>query len=405
MKILLIVITYPPVLNSAARLFSELAEYFVKGGHKVTVLTTYPERYIVQKNPVPFKQINHIEVLRLKNLSFPKHVPFFRGLEHIIYAIQYYLKGRRLKSFDSIIAYSPPLTFGMVAIFLARKWKGKAIINVQDIYPQTAIDLGLLKNKLLIRMAKKMETWVYQNAHAITVHSEGNRAHVISHGASPEKVWVIPNWVNLELFRPGPKDNGFRRQIVQEKCFIVSYAGIMGFAQGISDILEAASIVSKKTSEVIFLLAGEGVMVPQIKKMVNDLNLSNVKFLPHLPEEKYIALLQASDACFVTLHKDLKTPVVPGKLPCVMGVGRPVICSTPPESDARSIIEKANCGYWIPAGSTKSLADAIIKLFEDTFQAERMGINGRKYAEEHFDKQKCLKQYEMLLDFLNKQSC
>ena len=138
-------------------------------------------------------------------------------------------------------------------------------------------------------------------------------------------------------------------------------------------------------------------MLPKLKAMAADLNLKNVQFLPHLPEDEYIALLQASDVCLVTLHKELKTPVVPGKLPCIMGVGRSVICSTPPQSDARLIVEEAKGGLWVPAGSPGALAEAILTLNGDYALADEMGDNGRWYAEQHFNREKCISRYEEII--------
>ena len=399
MRILLLVISYPPVLNSAARLFSELAEGLAARGHQVTVLTTYPERYLAEKGSrvIPKREKNKVEVHRLRNLRLPKQVPLLRGLEHVLYGLQYYMKGRRLGHHDVVIAYSPPLPFGATAVLLARRWKGRAIVNVQDLYPRSAVDLGLLKNRALIRFGEWLERWVYQHAHGITVHSEGNRAHVVAHGGSAEKTWVVPNWIDLDKYHPGPKENGVRQKYAPRAGLVVSYAGVMGFAQGVGDILRAAAIVAKETSDVIFLLTGEGVMLPKLKTMAADLNLKNVQFLPHLPEDEYIALLQASDVCLVTLHKELKTPVVPGKLPCIMGVGRSVICSTPPQSDARLIVKEVRCGLWVPAGSPEALAEAILALKADPVRADKMGDNGRRYAERHFNREKCISQYEEII--------
>jgi len=399
MKILLLVISYPPVLNSAARLFSELAEGLAGHGHQVTVLTTYPERYLAKKGSqiIPEREKNKVEVYRLRNLRLPKQVPLLRGLEHVFYGLQYYMKGRRLGRHDVVIAYSPPLPFGATAVLLARRWRGRAVVNVQDLYPRSAVDLGLLKNRALIRFGEWLERWVYQHAHGITVHSEGNRAHVVAHGGSPERTWVVPNWIDLGKYRPGSKENGFRRKHAPGARFVVSYAGVMGFAQGVGDILRAAAIVAKETSDVVFLLAGEGVRLPKLKAMAIDLGLKNVRFLPHLPEDEYIALLQASDVCLVTLHEGLKTPVVPGKLPCIMGVSRPAICSTPPQSDARLIVEEAKGGFWVPAGSPEALAEAILTLNGDYALADEMGDNGRWYAEQHFNREKCISRYEEII--------
>jgi len=280
---------------------------------------------------------------------------------------------------------------------LVRRWRGISIINIQDLYPQAVIDLGLLKSHLLISLARWMEQWVYRNADLIIVHSEGNREYIIKHGADEKKVHVIPNWVDLDKYKPAPLENSFRKLFGLESSFVVSYSGVMGFAQGVEDILKAASILEKMIQNFSLILAGSGVELLRLKKISQELNLKSVRFLPHLPEQEYIELLQASDVCLVTLNKNLRTPVVPGKLQCIMAVGRPAVCSTPPESDAKRILEESGAGIWIDAGNYKDLAKAIFELYSNPNLREEMGRKGRLYAEMQFNKTKCIDMYVQLL--------
>jgi len=399
-RVLILTISYPPVLNSAARLFSELAEGLRERGFYVTVITTEPQRYVANnEKAVPkMEKLNGVEVFRLSAIPFPKHIPLFRGLEHFFVAFQYWFKGKFLTPYDVVVIYSPPLPLALAGIKLARKWKGKAIVNIQDLYPQTAIDLGLLKNRFLISLSRRMELWVYQNADFISVHSEGNREYVVACGANEEKVFVIPNWIDLEKYKPGPLKNSFRKKYRLENSFLVSYAGVMGFAQGVDDILKAAAILEKKIPFFSLILAGDGVKLGRLKKLSKELDLKRVYFLPHLPEEEYIHLLQASDICLVTLNKNLLTPVVPGKLQCIMAVGRPAICSTPPTSDAKRILENSEAGIWVNAGDYKALAEAILKLYRQPELRYKMGEKARLYAEEHFNREGCISQY---IDLIN----
>jgi len=407
MKILLLTISYPPVLNSAARLFSELAESLQGKDYQVTVLTAIPERYLAEKdsgNKPPREEIvNGVHVYRLPSSSLPKHIPLFRALEHVFFALQCWLKGRKFPPQDAVIVYSPPLPLGITGIKLARRWGGKAIVNVQDLYPQTAIDLGLLKNPFFISLARRMERWIYNNADFITVHSQGNRSYVIEHGVPSEKAIIVPNWIDLEKFSPGQCGDSLKQTLGLKDGFIVSYAGVMGFAQGVEDIIGAAVRLSDIAPDIQFVLVGSGVALPHLKERVQRKGLSNVFFVRHLPEDKYIGLLRASDICLVTLAKKLRTPVVPGKLPCIMAVGRPVICSTAPESDARRIVEEADCGLWVSAGEAEALADAILRLYRDSAQREKTGSNGRAYAEAHFRRELCVEEYVKILAGFDKQ--
>ncbi len=410
MRILLLSISYPPVMNSAARLFSELAESLYEQGHQVTVMTTMPERYLAGEGSsrpqdvrlFPSEEvINGVEVVRLPALRLPKNFPAFRALEHLYSAVQYQGGGRRLPPHDVVIVYSPPLPLAIAGIRLARRWGGKAVINVQDLYPQSVVDMGLLKNPLLVHMAKRMERWIYRNASAITVHSEGNRHYVVAHGSDPGKVYVVPNWIDLAKYRPGSRNNPLRSKYEFRDAFVISYAGVMGFAQGVGDILKAAARLEKEIPDFLLVLAGGGVELTKLKQLAKELGLERVKFLPHLGEEEYIELLQASDLCLVTLVKNLKTPVVPGKLQCIMAVERPVVCSVPHTSDARTIVEESGCGLWVEAGEPEVLANAILELYYDPAKRREMGQRGRAYSESHFDRKHCVQQYERLLTELN----
>ena len=399
-RVLFLTITYPPLLHSGARLYSELVEDLQKNSFYVTVITSKPQRYVAnnEKRVPKTEKLNGIEIFRLSAIPLPKHIPLLRGFEHFFIALQYWLKGRFLTPYDTVIVSSPPLPLALVGIKLARKWKGKAIVIIQDLYPQTAIDLGLLKNRFLISLAQRIEQWVYKNADFITVHSEGNREYVVGCGADSERVVVIPNWVDLEKYKPGPSKNSFRKKYNLESSFLVSYAGVIGFGQGVDDILKAASILEKKIPSFSLILAGGGVKLKNMKKFSNELGLKKVYFLPHLPEEEYIQLLQASDVCLVTLNKNLLTPVVPGKLQCIMAVGRPVICSTPPTSDAKRIIENSEAGIWVNAGDYEALAKAIFKLYCEPELRYKMGKKARLYAQKYFDRKKCTSQYINLIN-------
>ena len=408
MRVLLITPDFPPVLNSAARLYHELAEELQQHGFQVTVLTRIPSRYLAdgeQRHRVRFvlkEDMKGIQVWRLKNLPVPLLLPMARALEHFWMALMFLIGGLGLPKQDAIILYSPPLPMGLTGYLLARRWGGAVIVNVQDLYPQTVVDLGLLRNRFFIRLAEKIETFIYRRVDAITVHSEGNRDYIIRKQAYAGHIHIIPNWVDLKLIQPGPRDNGWRHFHGLDKAFIVSFAGTMGFAQGLEDVVEAADRL-KQFPEIVFVLAGDGVYRNTLQKKTSDKRLENIRFLPPQSADAYLELLQASDVCLVTLHKDLKTPVVPGKLQSVMAAGRPLIFCANPANYTKRLIEEAGCGFFVPAGDTINLAGAVLTLYNSRELVEQMGRQGRYYAEKHFERKKCTQAYAHLLSTLDSQ--
>jgi len=403
MDILLVAASYPPVLNSAARLFGELAAGLREQGHAVTVLTDRSTRYLGEKSGTmkacqPFAELKDgVQVIRMRNLPWPKHIPGFRAVEQILSIPRCYLRAKQLGCFDVIITYSPPLPLAVAGILLAGSRGTRVIANIQDPYPSSAVDLGLLTSRMLIRAGEWMERWVYRHADAITVHSEGMREHVIAHGGSADRTHTIPNWIDLKWFSPRRSQDTFRRRYDLEGKTVVSYAGVMGFAQQVEDILEAAAIMQNTSPDVFFLLAGGGVARPHTEKRAAEMRLSNVRFLPHLPEHDYLELLRASDVCLVTLADRLKAPVIPGKLACIMGVGKPVVCSVPKTSGAKRLVEDVGCGRWVGSGKPSDLASALSKLVGDPELRSRLGARGREHAVRWFSTLKGIATYDKLI--------
>ncbi len=407
MKVLLLTPSFPPELNSAARVFSELAEDLKHSGHVVTVVTRVPGPYVathyrhLRRHFVFREKVNEVNVWRRMNLPTPRRFPLARIIEQVWMTLTFFALARGFPRQDAVIVYSPPLPLGLAGYWLARLWRGALILNVQDLYPQTAVDLGLLRNRFLIALAERLERFVYRRSDAITVHSEGNRRVLLRKGIAPHRIHVIPNWVDLQVIAPGPREDGWRRRYGWEDAFIVSFAGTMGFAQGLGDMLRVVDELCEYP-QIKFVLAGEGAFRGSLEKWVRARGLSNIQFLPPQSPEAYLSLLRASDVCLVVLHKNLRTPLVPGKLPVIMAAGRPVICFTNPASDARRVIEEAGCGFFVSAGDTRRLAEVLLYLYNRPDLIDDMGRKGRFFAEEYFDRQKCTHMYNQLLSSLKR---
>ncbi|NQU17141.1 MAG: glycosyltransferase family 4 protein [Candidatus Saganbacteria bacterium] len=403
MHILLLTEAFPPETKSNSTLFFELAESLVKKGHQVSVVTRMPRQSIAdgieQKAILSEEKMFGIDVFRCIMPPLIKDVPLIRGFEHFLTAFIFFLKAQKVKSFDLILVYSPPLPLGISGYLLGRIRKRPVIVNIQDPYPETVISLGLLKNKLLIKIARLMERFVYKKADLITVHSEGNKDYVIEKGADRKKTEVLYNWVDTELIMPGPKINEFSKKYDLADKFVVSFAGTMGFAQGLDVIIDAANIL-KENKKILFVVVGDGVKKEGLVSRAKSLGLINILFLPLQPVSVYPKILNASDICLITLSKELATPVIPGKLSSIMASGRPLIASLPEISDARKIISDSNCGICVRPQDPADLAKAILKLYNDKKLCEQMGRNGRMAAERIFSRQAILSKYESIMKSL-----
>ncbi len=404
MRVLLLTPAFPPEITGSGHLMFELAQSLSGNGHMVTVITSIPRQRLGSlKNDCRYKSkllvkenLNGIKVIRPRVLPLPLSNPITKGFDHFSIALSYYWGGLYAGPQDVIFVYSPPLTLGLTGIALAKKNKIPLVFNAQDMFPKYAVDTGVLRNKFIIQLFKGIEEYVYRVASYITVHSDGNRTYLISRGVDESKVKVIYNWVDTKRFQLGEKQNSFREEYKLKDAFILSYAGTLGWAQGLDTIIEAAKLLREK-KDIRFLIVGDGPRRRELETLIKERNLKNFMLLQLLPREKYAQMLQASDICLISLNPKITTPVVPGKLFDIMASGRPVVGNVPLGGDTPAIINTAHCGICVEPDRADRLVEAILKIYCEPSLAKEMGMNGRYQAERYFSREVCTKAYEHLL--------
>jgi colanic acid biosynthesis glycosyl transferase WcaI len=406
MRILMLTDRFPPEVRSAAHLFHELAREFQRRQHEVAVITKAPRQYFAngasEGTVLGWENVGGVPTLRVRGFPIPGYHPIVRGLDHLTLGWSVGRAAARWPSADIVLVYSPPLPLASAGARYARRYKVPFVLNVQDLYPQTAIDLKLLRNRLAIRLAEQMESLAYRRAKTIVVHSAGNRAFLIERkGVPSDRIRVIHNWVDTEAIRPGPRENAFRAQHELTGRFVVSYAGVMGYAQDLGDIIKCAEL-TRGDEEMVYLLVGEGVLEKRWKELVASRELRHVRFLPMQPKAQYAELLAASDVCLVPLDAQLRTPVVPGKLQSIMASGRPAITIVDPSGDTPKLLQDSGGGINILPGQPRKLCDALLQLKNSPEVGVEMGQQGRRFAEKHFAVSRCARAYEDLFEELMK---
>jgi glycosyltransferase involved in cell wall biosynthesis len=402
MKVLLLSSYFPPEIGSASHLFYELGESLVQLGHRVDVVTGFP-RYNIPERPTEYRgkfimreQMAGMNIYRMPVLSMPRRIMLGRAIDHFFAAFSFFMGGLLAGPHDAVMVYSPPLPLGLLAKLLSILRRSKFVLNVQDIFPQSIIDLGLLKNEMIIRMFRRIERFLYQTADAVTVHSSGNFDHIQLSGGGQDNTHVISNWVDTDMIRPGERSNGFRKEFNIGDEFIVSFAGVLGYSQALDSVIATAEKL-RSEEDILFLIVGDGVEKESLVSQKEDLRLMNVRFLPMQPKEVYPSVLAASDVCLVTLKKDVQTPVVPSKIPTIMAAGRPMIASMPLDGDGPKLVKEASCGIIINPEDPGALAEAILDLYKSADLRQQLSESGRRYAEENLSRENCVSQYEKVL--------
>ena len=408
MHILLLSIAYPPEIRSASTLTRDFAVQLRRLGHEVTVVTGYP-RYNLSEDerdrmyPTVAVGDDGIRVVRIRTLPVHRVSPAVRGISELSLPFVFAVAAARYvhRKVDIVEVYSPPLTLGLAGTIARWFFRASLIVNIQDLFPQNAVDLGMLRSGPVLSFLLAVERLVYRFADVITVHSPGNRRFLVGHRGVPEsKVVTIPNWVDIESFdavRDGvgaDPDPLFREMDVgARKVFL--FAGVMGPAQGLDVVVEAAEMLADQT-DVLFLLLGDGTDRARLEGLVRAAGLNNVRFGEFVPPERYTGIVTHCYAGLVTLTPFYRTPVVPGKLMGYMAAGIPVVAALNAESDGHDIVAKSGGGVAVQAGDAKGLAAAVRRLAEDPLRQKEMGQAGLRYARSQFATETCVGMYDAL---------
>src|SRR5262245_56441077 len=401
MRILMLTDRFPPEARANAHLFHELATGLVERGHQVGVVTRMPGDYVPSDRrarlTVPARELmDGIEVIRVRGLTALHRAPFMRGLDQLAIGLTFGRAALTWPGADVVLIYSPPLPLVIAGLLYRRFTKAPYVLNLHDLYPQTVVDLGLLRNRAMIAAARRLEKLAYHHAASIVGPAPGSREVLLTvNGLDPEKVRLIPNWADLELVLPGPRENEFRRRHGMLGKFIVCYAGVMGFAQDLTAVVDAARRL-QDWQDIVFVPGGDGVYANSWKQMAGD--LPKVRFLPTQAKNEYFKILQASDICLAPLSQTLNSPAIPGKIQSIMAVARPVMAIVNPSGDAAELIARSQGGVNVPPDRPDEVAARILQLYNNREMGEKPGARGRAYAEENFSRRRAVGDWEEVLE-------
>jgi glycosyltransferase involved in cell wall biosynthesis len=404
-NILLVTDSYPPEIRSASHLMLELAQQLSLKGHEVTVITTWPE-YNLDQN-IALHAFNEselegrIRVVRIKTLPHHNVNYLVRGLAQLLMPWQFLRKLQQYKiKPEAVVVYSPPLPLALVGSTLRRKG-ARYLLNVQDLFPQNAIDLGILRSSIQIKLFKALEQHAYKTADIVTVHSEGNKKVLIKeHPHIAQHLRILHNWVDVDHHTAkNPAEvasEDFRIKWGIRQRHVAVFAGVMGPSQYLDLILDIAENMQDQT-DLLFLLVGDGKEKQRLQALAQAKNLSNVRFEGFISREAYPKLLNACTIGLVCLSPQNKTPVVPGKILGHMAAGLPVAAFLQTASDGHKLIQDANCGVSANSADLSECIKAMKTLLMSGTNLQALGQAGKDYAIANFSKDVCVTKLEQML--------
>ncbi|MBN3875049.1 MULTISPECIES: glycosyltransferase family 4 protein [unclassified Nostoc] len=406
MHILIYSYNYHPEPIGIAPLMTELAEGLVKRGHKVRVITgmpNYPQREIYdgyQNKWYLTEQKNGVTIARsyVRIKSKPNLVDrLLLELSFVFTSLPQAIKGGRP---DVIILTVPPLLGTLPATTLGWLYNCPVVLNVQDILPEAAVRIGLLKNKWMIQTLAALEKFAYRTAHTISVITDGFRENLVNKGVPVNKIVCIPNWVNVNFIRPLPKQsNSWISSHQLNGKFVVLYSGNIALTQGLETVIEAA-VCLRHIKDIVFVIVGESRALQRLQEYCLSNGADNVLLLPLQPREKLPEMLAASDVGLIVQKHNVISFNMPSKIPLLLASGRPIVGSVPATGTAAKAIELSGGGIVVEPESPQAMAAAVHDLYANPALAKKLGNTGRQFAEENYSLEQALDRYEWLFSHI-----
>jgi colanic acid biosynthesis glycosyl transferase WcaI len=414
-RVVLLSLLFPPDNVSTAHLMADVCEDLVAAGHDVTVITTTPHynRDAAAEAVQPLTrhwgrlvQTSRYRGMRVYHTLMPRKGPSSVGRVlawALFHALSVTVGVMSVGRVDVLVTPSPPLTMGIAAWLLSRVKRAPYIYSVLELHPDIAISLGLVRRPVLIRFLFALERFVYARAARLTVIAEAMRRRVIAKGVPAAKVTLIPNFVDTTVALAVPRPNPFSRAHGLDDCFVVSYAGNVGPAQGLEALIDAAAAL-RDLPRVRIVVVGGGILWQTLADRIAAAGLDNVVLLPHQPFDAVPDIYGASDLCVVAQSATTTSDAVPSKVYRIMGAGKPVLAMTVPGSDLATLVGDAGGGVVVSAADPAAIARAIREAAATPEACRAMGEAGRAHVEAHYSRRALTARYNALVNELTAES-
>ena len=400
--ILLASINYWPEETGIGPYTTGLAEHLADTGHDVTVLAGMPHYPAWQVDPAYRGRLRSMEsrhgvrILRRAHFVPHRQSAARRALYEATFLVNAAIARLRPRP-DAAIGVTPSLSGGVVARLAGTRSRAAYGLVVQDLMSEAAAQSGISGGRSVAGVTRRIEAWAMSRATVVAPVTDAFRPGLASLGVRPERIVVLPNWSHLQ---PATTD----REAVRGSLgwgaddWIVLHAGNMGLKQGLDQILDAARRSNVADDRVRFVLMGEGSQRSTLEAAATG--IPAIEFRPFVPEDQLADVLAAADVLLLSERPTVLDMSLPSKLTAYFAAGRPVVAAVRPDGASAHELARADAGVVTTAGDPEPLVRAIIDLRERPTEAQRLGANGRRYAEEHLGESAAFRQADAIVDRL-----
>jgi len=381
MRILLLVVYYLPSTMSSATLIHDLAVEFHRLGHEPIVVA--PDENILQDHQVSCE--NGIKVLRVRTGKIKSATKFIRAFNEIRLSRIIWKKGKQFfdeNPCDLIIYYSPSIFFSSLVKKLKRKFSCSSYLILGDIFPQWAVETGILRKGLIYRYFKYKEWQNYEAADIIRVQSPANLLYFKENGLDKKHhLEVLYNWISVTEEHAPPTT--YRVCLGLQNKVVFFYGGNIGVAQDVDNVIRLADNLRNEPT-AYFLLVGGGSEVSRLKAIIKLKGLTNIAIHDPVNHQEYLSMLAEFDVGLISLDRRLRSQNFPGKMMSYMYHAKPILASINPGNDLKEMLEDKKAGLVCINGEDEIFADYARRLVADENLRRQLGHNARALLEETF---------------------
>lgn len=361
----------------------------------LTSTPNYPEGkvYAGHENRLTIRNENGVTVVRTRIFLSAKKNAVSRLAHYLSFIVSSLFARKKIAKPDIIFASSPPLFVALIGVIFKKLWRVPLITDIRDVWPQSVESVGMIKNKRMLKQGERLAHYVYHNSTHISVTSPGIQKNL---GRVPgEKITVLPNGAELELFHPKVKSEQMRRRWNLGSKFIALYTGNLGLAQ-LPEVLVKAAELLKNEPDIMFLIVGAGVLSEKLRAQAQQKNLTNIIFTGPRPRSEMPFFVAASDVCIIPYKKsETFRNTLPSKMFDYMAGGKPIIINL--AGEAGELIQEAKCGLVVKEENARAMADGLQKLKENKALCKEMGQAGRAFVEKNYRRESVAENLEDLL--------
>ena len=381
----------------------EMAKFLQACGHELVIVASdlnyqTGKRTIARRGLYAEQKIDGVRVLRSYMFPALHRSYIWRIISFFSFMFSSVWTALTVRDADLIMGTTPPIFQAVSAWFVAWVRRKPFLLEVRDLWPEFGVSMGVLKNPMVIALARWLENFLYARATHILVNSPAYKEYMLSKGVPENKVTYIPYGTDVDMFNPGVDGVSVRKKLGLENKFVVLYAGALGQANDIDTILRAAERLNHE-SHIRFVLFGDGKERTRLKSESARMKLTNVIFAGVCPKKEMPAIVAASDVGIAILQDiPMFRTTYPNKVFDTMAAGRATVLVI--DGVSRELIESSNGGVYVHPNDDELLAQKIFKLSKDPARVRQMGTNARAYLVKHLDRRDKLNETLVLLEKL-----